>query len=386
MNDKSNKRIKIGFLSEFSPTDRKASSGTNFKMAEHLSQIGELKWIPIKRNKTGRIVELIIKGVSRIFGKQFEIKSTMWGSKNGFSPIDPHEFDDVDIVAAFFCSPTLAHLKTYKPIVYFTDAAYPSMVNYYWYDRWDFHNRQGTELERLAMENATNIVVSSRWCKDSAVNDLNISPDKIHIVEFGANIDDRDVTFSTPKKYCKGDMLEILFLGVNWERKGGDIAIETVHWLNSHGVPAHLNIVGIRNLPEHYSNDPYVTDHGFLNKNIKEDYIRLTDIISKCQIELLPTKAECSAIAFAEAAAYGLPVFTHDTGGVGNYVVNSVNGYRLPLGSTGEDFGKKIKEVLENDHLSLLSASSRKLYESTLNWDTWGHKVRSVLDSLSRGK
>ena len=32
------------------------------------------------------------------------------------------------------------------------------------------------------------------------------------------------------------------------------------------------------------------------------------------------------------------PVITYDTGGVGNYVINGLNGYRLPLSSDAKDF------------------------------------------------
>ena len=45
-----NKRIKIGFLSEFNPEDKKAASGTNFKMFEQLKKMGEIQWIPIKKS------------------------------------------------------------------------------------------------------------------------------------------------------------------------------------------------------------------------------------------------------------------------------------------------------------------------------------------------
>lgn len=49
-------RIKIGILSEFNPEDRKASSGTNFKMAEQLGNLGEIQWIPIKKRFLGKCI------------------------------------------------------------------------------------------------------------------------------------------------------------------------------------------------------------------------------------------------------------------------------------------------------------------------------------------
>ena len=53
--------------------------------------------------------------------------------------------------------------------------------------------------------------------------------------------------------------------------------------------------------------------------------------MSSSDILLLPTQAECAGIVFVEASAYSMPIFTHDTGGISNYVINGINGYRLPL-------------------------------------------------------
>ena len=55
---------------------------------------------------------------------------------------------------------------------------------------------------------------------------LNQSSAKCKVLEFGANLDDEDIVKSD--KYEKGDVLNVLFSGVNWERKGAAIAIDTV--------------------------------------------------------------------------------------------------------------------------------------------------------------
>ncbi len=47
-----------------------------------------------------------------------------------------------------------------------------------------------------------------------------------------------------------------------------------------------------------------------------------------------------------EAAMYGLPAFTHNTGGVMSYVEDGVTGRGLQLGSTGEDFANAILDML----------------------------------------
>lgn len=45
-------------------------------------------------------------------------------------------------------------------------------------------------------------------------------------------------------------MLRILFSGVDWERKGGEIAVDTVMQLNAAGIRATLYVAGIKDLPQ----------------------------------------------------------------------------------------------------------------------------------------
>ena len=64
--------------------------------------------------------------------------------------------------------------------------------------------------------------------------------DKISVLEFGANI----TTQSYNKSQKKDQALHILFLGVDWQRKGGDIAIETCKILNAQGIKSIIHIIG----------------------------------------------------------------------------------------------------------------------------------------------
>lgn len=372
--------MKIAFLSKYSPNDRKASSGTNYKMAEQLSKIGELKWIKIQYSYVGAKISGIIRFLNKRLPNKICLQGTfLWNVCQ--IPILESSFDDCDVIVAFFCMPTLAHIKTDKPIIYFSDATFPAMVDYYpeFTNLFKYNVKSGIGLEKKAMDRATKIVLSSDWAAKSAVEELDQPKEKVEIIELGANIDEKDIVTSE-RKYVSH--LDILFLGVDWVRKGGGIAVEAIKWLNENGIEATLHIVGIRNLPEEYSDLDYVINYGFLNKNIKEEYRKLVELLRKAHCLLLPTKAECAGIAFAEASANGLPVFTHDTGGVSNYIKNGENGYRLPLGSTGIDFGMKIKETIENGELQSMVERARDIYNNKLNWNVWGRKVKDIMDSI----
>lgn len=59
-----------------------------------------------------------------------------------------------------------------------------------------------------------------------------------------------------PVKPYQSGTLNVLFSGVEWERKGGDVAVKSVDRLNQLGVKAKLVIVGIRELPLGYKELP----------------------------------------------------------------------------------------------------------------------------------
>lgn len=373
--------MRIGFISAFSPDDRKSSSGTCFKVAEKLRGIGEVRWIPVKTGRLYRKLDRILTKYYRLRHRNFLFNATNLGGWLSAQSVDRKLIKDCDVLFGYFGSGTLAYIDTCgKPLVYLSDATFPIMVDYYssFSNLPESNIRQGTELEKRANDKSTAVVYSSNWAADSAINDLGQDPSKVHVVEFGANIDEKDI-IDHPFSY--DNHLHLLFLGVDWKRKGGDIALDACKWLNDNGIPSTLHIVGGVGADESVRNLPYVDFVGFLDKNKPEEYGRLTGLIRKSHCMLLPTLAECSAIAFAESSANGLPVFTHDTGGVSDYIKNGVNGYMLPLGASGNDFGKLIKECLCDGRLERMSEDAVLVYRNRLNWNKWKERVAQVIAS-----
>lgn len=371
------KKIKVGFIGWYSPEDKKALSGTPHKISDLLKSIGcELTWIKIEKSMNYLLYQKLMGAIGKISHKRLDCTHTVIGAMLQSKTINMSAVQQCDILFAPFCSEALYSLRTDKPIIYLSDATFNIMVDYYFKGLSANAIKQGNKVEQRAMDRSKAIIVSSQWTANSAINDYHQNPSKVHIVEFGANLDDKDII---EKTFDYNGHLHILFLGVDWKRKGGQIAVEACKWLNDNGVLATLHIVGIKELDESIKELPYVDYVGFLNKRYPEQYNRLVAVIKQCHCMLLPTLAECSAIAFCESSANGLPVFSHLTGGVGNYVYNGINGYLLPLGSTGVDFGTKIKECLESGELKKMSETAKDVYKEKLNWNVWANKVEKIL-------
>lgn len=378
-------KLHIGFISRSSPDDRRAFSGLCYKMAESLREIGEVEWIPLRLSLFGRLLRRAADFINWKSKRKLLITMSRTASKLMYKHIKKSQVRSSDIIVAFFAHNYyyVTPKKISCPVIYFSDATFPAMVDYYpeFTDLFGFNIRSGCAIERECMKRVSKAIFSSEWARQSAIHDLNAAYEKTHVVEFGANIDDKDITWDSTSPDI-ANRLHILFLGVNWKRKGGDIAVSATRYLNENGIDAVIHIVGIENINKNIASLSYVISHGFLDKNIPTQYKELVHIISQCHCLLLPTLNECAGIAFAEASAYGLPIFTHRTGGVPNYVYDGLNGYMLPIGATGEDFGRKIRDCITSGKLIEMKRTARKLYEDKLNWGVWREKVRTIIHEV----
>ena len=118
------------------------------------------------------------------------------------------------------------------------------------------------------------------------------------------------------KRDTANNIIHLLLVGVEWERKGIDIALDCVRTLNNmqEKYSFDLTIIGV-DKPTDQEYEPYIHILGRLNKDVPEEDERMVSYYQNSDLFLLPTKAECAGIVFAEAAEYGLPSITHKTGG-----------------------------------------------------------------------
>ncbi|MCW3110915.1 MAG: glycosyl transferase group 1, partial [Segetibacter sp.] len=152
----------------------------------------------------------------------------------------------------------VAYLETDLPKIFYTDSTFHRMLDYYK----SFKNltpkciERGHKIEKKALDSCSLAIYSSEWAAESAIKFYGTNPSKVRVVPFGSNIenipDDRTVYQVIERKLY--EPLNILFVGVDWERKGGDIVIETCLELEKRGIPFTANIVGVESVP--YANLP----------------------------------------------------------------------------------------------------------------------------------
>lgn len=376
------KKRTIAYISQSDPfTDRRAWSGTNFKLREGIEAAGfDVKWIPFKVNKYKLIMLKIL--IKVIFGKKALVDHNRFYFRMCAQSIDLKQLEDCDYLFFPAGGQIGPYLKTDKPIIYFSDATFSLMVDYYWKNQPKWIVKEGFKNDLKAIKRSILNIRSSKWAADSVVNDYGANPEQTFVIEFGANIEEKDIKPSLP--YRIGQTMNVLFSGVDWQRKGGDIAVETVRLLNEHGIKSKLVIAGIEHLPEKYKSLSFVENLGFLNKNNLEQYRKYINALSTSHIFILPTKAECAGIVYCEASAFGLPIFTYDTGGVKNYVRDGINGFTLPISAGAEDYANTIIKCVEHNELNDLHIGAIDSYRTILNWNSWGEEFIKCIERIEQ--
>lgn len=367
----------VGIVTTKDPSvNKRVWSGTVYKSREAIENAGySIKYIPIKKDFFIYIYYVLYKIIAFIKRKKSNPLYSIFVSKRYARYLEKQDFSDVDILFVPAMSPYIAFFKTELPIIYLTDSTfslycdyYPSMKNLL-----SKNKKEGLILDSLVYQKASGIICSSDWAFKSIVNDFHIDPSKVCVAEFGPNI---DMALKQKVDWKKHSKLNLLFIGVDWKRKGGDVAVSACKALIDMNIDAVLHVVGCE-IPSKYKSLKFIKGYGFLSKNIKEDYDKLLSIISDSDLFILPTQAEAAGIVFSEASAFGLPIFTYNTGGVGNYVKDGVNGYKLPIGSSGQDFANKIVDSLPN--LFKLKEGCYGYYQSNLNWLVWSKKFDMLI-------
>jgi glycosyltransferase involved in cell wall biosynthesis len=267
------------------------------------------------------------------------------------------------------------------PIVIWTDVTFAAIIDFYagytGLSRREL--RVGHAQEQRAIDGAAALVYSNEWAAESAVRDYGASPEKVHVVPFGANLDvvpTRQEAEAMLRRR-RFDRVELLLVGVDWERKGGAIAAEATRELNRRGIATRLTVVGC-DVPAGVAGE--INRLGFIDKN--RDAGRLSDLYASSHFLILPSRAECSASVLNEAAAFAVPSLTTDVGGNSTAVETEVTGKLLPADAGGAAYADFVQGAFSRyDELALAALRD---YHGRRNWDTAAATVVAIVRSVVR--
>ncbi|HEY5892565.1 MAG TPA: glycosyltransferase family 4 protein [Chthoniobacterales bacterium] len=275
----------------------------------------------------------------------------------------------------------LAFLKTQKPMAFWTDATFAGMINFYpQFTRLCAETiRNGNKMEQLALSKCRVAIYSSEWAAETAMRNYDVDPAKVKVVPFGANITcNRHLNdISTIVANKRFDVCKLLFLGVDWHRKGGSQALAVAECLARRGIETELHVAGCTppaNMPA------LVKRHGFISKKTEEGRKQLEQLMSDSHFLIVPSRAECYGVVFAEASSFGLPSLATNVGGIPTVVRDGKNGQTFPLDEKPDKYCDYIERYISlRQDYGELAFSSFNEYSTRLNWASAGRAVRDLI-------
>ena len=274
----------------------------------------------------------------------------------------------------------LAYLDTNIPRAFWTDATFASIVDFYArFSRLHPRTlRNGHILEQKALDTSSAAIYSSDWAASSAIRDYGADPTKVHVLPFGANLartpEARDIDRLLSLRVSRP--CRLLFVGTEWERKGGPIALETAHVLNAAGIETELTVIGTP-LPD--SSEPGVRSLGFVSKEADPETFRAA--YEQAHFLIVPSRAEAAGVVYAEASAFGVPSIATDVGGVSTMVRDGINGRLFSLDAGPEAYAEFIASALPR--YEELARSAFADYRERLDWNVNGRRAAAILEQIA---
>lgn len=173
-------------------------------------------------------------------------------------------------------------------------------------------------MHRKVFGSAAALVAWSNWTKQSFVDDYGCREEDVAVIAPGINLDE----FSIGDR--NHELPRILFVGGDFERKGGDLLLD-VFRKRLRG-RAELILVTRGNV----ASEPGVQVH----RNLDVNSAALRELYRTSDIFALPTRADCFSLVCMEAQSAGLPTISTRVGGIPDVVEDGETGYLLKSGDS----------------------------------------------------
>jgi glycosyltransferase involved in cell wall biosynthesis len=180
---------------------------------------------------------------------------------------------------------------------------------------------QKWKLNRDCFRAARNIVAWSHWAKQGLIADYDVPADKIEVIPPGVNPNE---WFRPTPRVLREEPVKILFVGGDFQRKGGPLLLEAFRMVHPMNVELHLVTRTV--LPT----EPNV----FVYHDLQPNSDALKQLYHDCDIFCLPTYGDCLPMVLSEAGAAGLPLISTQLAGIPEIVREGETGLLVPPGDT----------------------------------------------------
>ena len=238
------------------------------------------------------------------------------------------------------------------------------------------------ELRNIASREATiyrqaaAIFTLSERTRRSFIEDFGVPPDRVRAVYGGPNFDPDALQLQPQPQASRPPT--VLFVGRQFERKGGDTLLAAFRKVRQVISDARLVVVG----PDYLTfNDPGVIAKGFIDKSTRAGWESLVQLYGAADVFCLPTRFEAFGVAYIEAMHFGLPCIGTDVWAVPELIADRETGY-LVAPDDVDALADRLTLLLRDRNLA--QQMGRAGRERARKLFTWTRTAERIIESLDR--
>ena len=164
---------------------------------------------------------------------------------------------------------------------------------------------------------------------------------------------------------------KILFIGRDFERKGGHLVVEAFSLLRKKMPKAQLYIAGSTTNPITRYIDGVIFLGSLDRKQVSEAY-------NMCDVFCMPSYFEPYGLVFIEALTYGLPCIGRNCQEMPYFIEEGVTGSLID-NDNPETLSQKMYECLTNEAIKKNVFNMSEYYMKEYNWDTVAQKIYDTI-------
>ncbi len=242
------------------------------------------------------------------------------------------------------------------------------------------------ESQQRYYEHCAGIFTMSHWLRNYLIEHSIASAEKIHTVHAGTNVPITLVKNELSVQDIKSSSATktILFVGREFERKGGDVVVEAfTKVLREYPGKVRLVIAGPKTWEACGTGKSIIPDGiEFLGD---ADYSTLRRYFAEADVFCMPSRFEAFGIVFAEALANGVPCIGRNAYAMPEIIRHGDNGYLLDEHAEGTEAIKTlavfILKILEDENMQ---KKVRLQSKETVAYFSWNRVSSQMVNTLRR--
>jgi glycosyltransferase involved in cell wall biosynthesis len=236
--------------------------------------------------------------------------------------------------------------------------------------------------ERAVYQGAAGIFPLSERLGRSFVDDFGVRPERVKPIYAGPNFQG-DQMLGARRPRPVNAPPTVLFVGLQFHRKGGDVLVESFRRVREQLPTARLVLAGVA---RGFIREPGVECLGELDKNQAAGAAALAAAYASADVFALPTRFEPFGIAFVEAMHFGLPCIGPAAWAVPEIIADGETGFLVPV-NDATTLADRLLRLLRNPNLARqMGTAARERAQRLFTWPAVVRRMTDLLATIVEGR